>query len=70
MINIDNAPESNMGKRTQILEASRHQVAVINYCEQARIDANRGKRDMAFWCLDMAARHRRHYIKARSALNA
>jgi hypothetical protein len=50
------------------MEASRHQVAAVNYCEQSRIDANRGKRGMAFWCLDMAARHRRRYVNARLAL--
>ena len=55
-------------KHTPILEASRHQVAVINYCEQASKDAARGKRHMAFWCLDMAAAHRRHYIVARAAI--
>jgi hypothetical protein len=57
-----------MTRRLQILEASRHQVAAVNYCEQSRIDAARGKRDMAFWCLDMAARHRRRYVNARLAL--
>lgn len=51
-----------------IAEASRHQVAVVNYCEQAHADAGRGKRHMAFWCLDMAALHRRHYAAARAAI--
>ena len=51
-----------------IAEALRHQMAVIYYCSQSRADAARGKRDMAFWCLDMAARHRRHYTVTRAAI--
>lgn len=51
-----------------IAEALRHQVAVINYCDQSRADASRGKRHMAFWCLDMAALHRRRYAVARAAI--
>lgn len=57
------------GRKALMLEASRHQVAVINYCEQARADSERGKRHMAFWCLDMAARHRRRYLEARAAIS-
>jgi hypothetical protein len=56
------------GRRHLIAEASRHSVAVVNYCEQAQADVRRGKRHMAFWCLDMAAKHRRRYIAARAAL--
>ena len=57
-----------MSLRNLIVEASRHQVAVINYCEQSRADAERGKRHMAFWCLEMAAAHRRHYVESRAAI--
>ena len=53
-----------------IAEASRHQMAVLYYCEQSHADAARGKRHMAFWCLDMAAQHRRHYAVTRAAIAA
>lgn len=62
------AAKHTPGRRRLIAEASRHQVAVINYCEQAAADSSRGKRHMAFWCLDMAATHRRRYAEARAAI--
>jgi hypothetical protein len=51
-----------------MVEAARHAASVVNYIEQAAIDAERGKRHMAFWCLDMAARHRQHYAAERAAI--
>lgn len=51
-----------------IAEAARHQVAVLNYCDQSKADAARGNRAMSFWCLDMAASHRRRYVQARAAI--
>jgi hypothetical protein len=57
-----------MTKLSLIKEAARHQALVLYYCDQARADARRGKRDMAFWCLRMAANHRRRYITTRSAI--
>jgi hypothetical protein len=57
-------------RRAAIIEAARHAVAVCNYLEQARIDAARGKRHMAFWCMDMAANHRRRYVAARRLVAA
>jgi hypothetical protein len=57
-----------MSKIKLIAEAARQSAAVLNYCDQARADAERGKRHMAFWCLDMAAQHRRRYIAARAAI--
>lgn len=54
--------QSHTAQRTAlIVEAARHALSVCNYVEQAGIDAARGKRHMAFWCLDMAARHRGLY---------
>jgi hypothetical protein len=55
-------------KHTHMVEAARHAASVVNYIEQAGIDAKRGKRHMAFWCLDMAARHRLRYIAERAAI--
>lgn len=56
------------GRLQCIAEAARHQLAAMNYCEQSKADAARGKRHMAFWCLDMAASHRRRYVLARAAI--
>jgi len=53
---------------TLIKEAARHLAAFLYYCDQARKDAARGKRGMAFWCLEMAANHRRRYAAARAAI--
>jgi hypothetical protein len=50
-----------------IKEAARHQALVLYYCDQARADAQRGKRHMAFWCLEMAASHRRRYASTRAS---
>ncbi len=41
---------------------------VLYYLEQSHEDVKRGKRNMAFWCLEMAANHRRHYTTTRSAI--
>ena len=53
-----------------IAEALDHQMAVIRFCSQSGAYAARGERDMAFWCLDMAARYRRHYAVTRAAIAA
>lgn len=62
------AAQHTPGRLHLIAEAARHQLAVMNYCDQSKADAARGKRHMAFWCLDMAASHRRRYVAARAAI--
>jgi hypothetical protein len=57
-----------MTKIKLIKEAARHQAMVLYYLEQSHEDVKRGKRNMAFWCLEMAANHRRHYTTTRSAI--
>ena len=57
-----------MKKLALIKEAARHSAAVLYYLEQSHVDVKQGKRDMAFWSLEMAANHRRRYISTRIAI--
>jgi hypothetical protein len=53
-------------KFNHLKEAARHLAAFLYYCDQSQVDAERGKRHMSFWCLEMAANHRRRYAAARA----
>jgi hypothetical protein len=50
------------------LQAAEQAAAAAHYCHLSAIEAARGKRDMAFFCLEMAALHRRVYVAKRAAL--
>jgi hypothetical protein len=59
-----------MTKIALIKEAARHLASFLNYCDQSRVDASLGKRNMAFWCLEMASTHRRKYAILRAAIKS